>query len=109
MTNKAKCVVMKKPLTKTGLIAALSDKMGVTKKDAECALTCLGEVIASELKTAGAVTLSGLVKFKLVEKPAVKAGIRMDPFTKTEKNYPAKPASRRVKVLALKNLVYEVR
>lgn len=56
-------------------------------------------------KGVGVFTLPGLCKFKLdQEKKAVPAGERMDPFSKTMKHYPAKPAKKVVKARPVKAL-----
>jgi nucleoid DNA-binding protein len=49
-------------------------------------------------------TVPGLMKLKVVKKPARKARMGINPFTKEEVMFKAKPASKGVKVLALKGL-----
>jgi nucleoid DNA-binding protein len=48
--------------------------------------------------------LPGLAKVKVVKKPATKARKGINPFTKEEVMFKAKPARKVVKVLALKAL-----
>ena len=52
----------------------------------------------------GVFTVPGLMKIKVVRKPATKARKGVNPFTKEEMMFKAKPARNVVKVLALKNL-----
>ena len=52
----------------------------------------------------GIFTVPGLMKLKVVKKPARKARMGINPFTKVEMMFKAKPASKSVKVLALKGL-----
>jgi nucleoid DNA-binding protein len=52
----------------------------------------------------GLFTVPGLMKMKVVKKPAREARMGINPFTKEEVMFKAKPASKSVKVLALKGL-----
>ena len=56
--------------TKKDIASAVSDQLGMTKKDAEAAVNAVFEEIASTLKNGGEVSLSGFGKFVVVEKPA---------------------------------------
>ena len=49
-------------------------------------------------------TLPGLLRMKVVKKPATKEREGINPFTKEKMIFKAKPASKKVRVLALKNL-----
>ncbi len=64
------------------------------------------ELIKNELgkKGPGLFVVPGLLKLKVVRKPATKAGQRLNPFTKQMMNVPAKPARNVVKALPLKSL-----
>ena len=53
---------MAKPMTKTQLVAALSEAMGADKKTAGAALDAIAEIVAREVAAGGAVTLPGLGK-----------------------------------------------
>ena len=53
---------MNKPMTKTQLVAALSEAMGADKKTAGAALDSIAEIVAREVAAGGAVTLQGLGK-----------------------------------------------
>ena len=68
--------------------------------------TSLAELIKNELgkKGPGIFVVPGLLKLKVVRKPATKAGQRLNPFTKEMMNVPAKPARNVVKALPLKSL-----
>ncbi|MGR3483802.1 MAG: HU family DNA-binding protein [Paracoccaceae bacterium] len=58
-----------KPLTKTQLIAALSEEMGSDKKSAGEALDAITSVITKEVSSGGAVTLPGVGKIYCRERP----------------------------------------
>jgi nucleoid DNA-binding protein len=61
-------------------------------------------VIRKSLRSHGIVTLPGLLKLKVVKKPASKAREGINPFTKEKMVFKAKPASKKVRALPLKNL-----
>ena len=60
---------MAKPMTKTQLVAAIADEMGGDKKTAGAALDAITSVITKEVAGGGAVTLPGVGKFYLRERP----------------------------------------
>ena len=55
-------------------------------------------------KGAGSFTLPGLLKISAVQVPAKKKRRGIDPFTKVERDFAAKPASVKLKVRSLKKL-----
>jgi nucleoid DNA-binding protein len=69
-------------------------------------LDSLSDVIEAHIKknAVGEFVLPGLFKISTVRKPAVKAHKGINPFTKEEVMFKAKPASTAVKVRALKKL-----
>ncbi|OGG56174.1 MAG: DNA-binding protein [Candidatus Handelsmanbacteria bacterium RIFCSPLOWO2_12_FULL_64_10] len=103
-----KPAAIKKPLTKSQILAELSENTGVAKKDAAAVLDELGNLVERHIQkgAAGQFTLPGLLKVKAVKRPAQPArkGVP-NPFKPGEMmNIPAKPASVRVRVLPLKKL-----
>jgi DNA-binding protein HU-beta len=60
---------MAKPMTKTQLVSAIAEEMGADKKTAGAALDAITEVITKEVSGGGAVTLPGVGKFYLRERP----------------------------------------
>jgi nucleoid DNA-binding protein len=61
-------------------------------------------VIKKSLKSHGLFTLPGLATMKVVKKPATKAREGVNPFTGEKMVFKAKPASKKVRVMPLKNL-----
>ncbi len=57
-------------MNKTELIAAIAEKAGLTKKDAEAAVKAFTEVIAEELKKGEKVTMVGFGTFEVSERAA---------------------------------------
>lgn len=93
-------------MNKTQLVAALCEKTELNKKQVGAVLDALGEVIESHIKkkAVGSFTLPGLLKVKTIHKPAQKARKGINPFTKEETTFKAKPARTVVKVLPLKKM-----
>jgi len=96
-----------KKMTKTGLYQELANVTKLTKKQVGEVFDALTAVIKKELgkKGPGEFTLPGLLKLKLVKKPATKAGKRPNPFKPGEMmDVKARPARNVVKPRPLKTL-----
>lgn len=93
-------------LSKSALVAHLSTRSGVEPKGVRALLASLEETVAGALhkKGAGQFTLPGLLKITAQSVPAKPRRKGIDPFTKVERWFDAKPASVKVKVRALKKL-----
>jgi len=105
MVAKKKAVpVAKKPPTKAEIINQIADKTGQTKKDVGAVFDELNVIIKKSLKSAGEFTMPGLMKVRVVKKPATKARLGKNPFTGEEITIKAKPARKAVKVSPLKGL-----
>lgn len=97
---------IKEALSKSGLAAYIVDATGVAAKDVRAVMGALeGAVHASvSKKGAGTFTLPGLLKISAVSVPAKPKRKGINPFTKEEQWFAAKPASVKVKVRPLKKL-----
>ena len=95
-----------KAMTKTEILTALAEGTGLNKKDVAAVLDELGTVIGKSLgkQGPGVFNLPGLMKVKVIRKPATKAHKGINPFTKEETVFKAKPARNVVKILPLKGL-----
>ena len=104
--KKVAARAVKKPTTKAETFTYIADKTGLTKKDVGAVFESLNTLIKRDLKRSGpgAYTVPGLMKIKVVRKPATKARKGINPFTGEEMIFKAKPARNVVKVLALKGL-----
>lgn len=91
-----------KPMTKTQFTVAFAERTGNTKKDAAAALVVLQELVAEQLKMSGTVTLPGIAKMVVKDKPATKAHEGINPFTKETITVKAKPASKTVRAVPVK-------
>ena len=90
--------------TKSEILNHIAKDTDLSKKQVSGVFDSLNTVIRKSLKSHGLFTLPGLVKLKVVKKPASKAREGVNPFTGAKMTFKAKPASKKVRVLALKNL-----
>lgn len=95
-----------KAATKSEIIKSLCEKTSLSKKEVMALFDGLNELIKRDLgkKGPGVFSLPGLVKLKVVNKPATKARKGKNPFTGEEIMIKAKPARKVVKALPLKAL-----
>lgn len=103
---KAATASAAKPATKADVYNTLSEKTGLNKKEIASVFTAMGDLIAKELgkKGPGLFIIPGLLKLKVVRKPATKAKQGINPFTKEPMTIKAKPARNVVKAVPLKTL-----
>ena len=96
------------PLSKTQMLNAISEQSGLSRKDVSAVMDSLSSVIEGHLKpgAAGVLKMTGLMKISVVDKPATPPRFGVpNPFRPGDTmDVAAKPASRRVKVSAMKNL-----
>jgi nucleoid DNA-binding protein len=90
--------------TKSQIVSAIAGQTDLSKKQVGAVLEALGGAMKKALKGAGVFTLPGICKMRVVKKPATKAREGVNPFTGEKMMIKAKPASRKVRIRALKNL-----
>ncbi len=97
---------IKEALSKSGLVAHLCEASGVAARDVRAVMAALEGAVASSVhkKGAGSFTLPGLLKISAVSVPAKPKRKGINPFTKEEQWFAAKPATTKVKVRPLKKL-----
>ena len=95
-----------KPMSKTDILNALAEGTGLSKKQVNSLFDELSKLIANNLgkKGPGVFNVPGLMKILVKHKPATKARRGINPFTKEETMFKAKPASNQVKIRPLKGL-----
>lgn len=93
-------------LTKAQFIAALAESAGLDKKTASHVLESLLDLVKKQLGDGGPgeVTIPGLVKLKAKSTPATQDREGVNPFTKEKMTIKGKPASRKIRVSAVKPL-----
>lgn len=103
---KKKAAAPKKPMTKSEILSSLAESSELSKKEVAGIFEDLAALIAKNLKKSGpgVFTIPGLSKIKVVRKPATKARMGINPFTKEETMFKAKPARNVVKIQPLKAL-----
>ena len=103
---KKKAASAKKPMTKSEILASLSESSGLSKKEVAGVFEDLATLIGKNLgkRGPGVFTIPGLSKIKVVRKPATKARPGINPFTGEETIFKAKPARNVVKITPLKGL-----
>lgn len=97
---------IKEPMTKSAMLVEMAERSGVAKKDVVAVMGALSELIEAHVKKGGAgvCNVPGLMKIKVVRKPATRARKGINPFTGEETVFKAKPARNVVKIQPLKAL-----
>jgi DNA-binding protein HU-beta len=93
-------------MTKSEMLSIIAEGAALTRKDVNNVFEALGVVIRRHVSKGGVgeCTLPGLIKFRVVRKPAVKARKGVNPFTGEPTIFKAKPARNVIKVRTLKKL-----
>jgi nucleoid DNA-binding protein len=96
----------KKPMNKTEILAALCEATGLAKQQVGGLFDELATLIRKNLREEGpgVFAIPGLMQIKVVRKPATEERKGINPFTKQETVFKAKPAKNVVKVVPLKGL-----
>lgn len=104
MAQKAKSIAAK--YNKTQILDAIAESTELTRKQVGAVLDSLAGVIEGHVKknAVGEFVLPGLLKISTIRKPATKARKGINPFTKEEVMFKAKPAKTVVKIRPLKKL-----
>lgn len=92
--------------SKGEILSTAAEQTGLSRKQVAAVLDSLAGQIKNALgkKGAGTFTVPGLMRINVINKPATKARKGINPFTKEEVMFKAKPARKVVKVRPLKNL-----
>lgn len=93
-------------MTKTAILNELAERTELSRKQVDAVLTELETLIERHIKKKGVgeFTLPGLLKIRAVKRPATKKRTGRNPATGEEIVIPAKPATIRVRAVALKRL-----
>ena len=95
-----------KPASKSEVLSRVADATGLSRKQVASVLDGLAELIQNGLCTGGPgiFVVPGLLKLKVVRKPAVPEREGINPFTGAKTMFKAKPERNVVKAIALKKL-----
>jgi nucleoid DNA-binding protein len=95
-----------KPATKSEILTNIAKATALSRKQVSSVFEALSEQIkfAVGKKGPGLFAVPGLMKIIVIHKPATKARMGINPFTKQEQMFKAKPARKVIKVRPLKAL-----
>src|SRR5882757_7891692 len=95
-----------KAATKTEILTNIAAATQLSRKQVASVFDALAAQIKGAVgkKGPGVFAVPGLMKITVIQKPATKARKGINPFTKQEQMFKAKPARRVIKVRALKAL-----
>ena len=95
-----------KPATKSEILTNIAKATTLSRKQVSSVFEALSEQIkfAVGKKGPGLFAVPGLMKIIVIHKPATKARMGINPFTKHEQMFKAKPARKVIKVRPLKAL-----
>merc|ERR1712181_140630 len=91
-------------MTASAAYQSAAETTGLKTKDVKGTMEAIMGIAAEELKKTGSFKLAGMLNMKLKKKPATPARKGVNPFTKEPCVFKAKPASKTVKVFAMKKL-----
>ena len=96
----------RKRLTKAQVVAELASAVDLDKKSINRVFEALQQLIRRQLtgRGPGEFVVPGLVKLRVVKKPATKERQGINPFTKEPITIAAKPTSKNVRAAAVKAL-----
>ena len=105
-TSSTEVKPIKTALNRASLLLHLAEAADVDRKAAKAVMAALEATILASVhkKGAGTFTLPGLLKINVINVPAKKKRRGIDPFTKVEREFAAKPATVKIKTRALKRL-----
>lgn len=94
------------PMGKTALVTHLAERTELAPKQVKAVLSALEDAAHASLhkKGAGTFQIPGLIKFTKVDVPAKPKRKGINPFTKEEQWFAAKPASVKLKARPMKRL-----
>ena len=90
--------------TKSEILNHISKQTKLPRKQVGAVFDSLNGVIRKSLRSNGVFTVPGLLKLKVVRKPATQEREGTNPFTGQKMIFKAKPASKKVRALPLKAL-----
>lgn len=95
-----------KPATKSEIVTKIAEETELSRKQVSAVFDSLSNQVKSAVgkKGPGVFTVPGLMKINVITKPATPKRKGINPFTKEEQIFAAKPARKVIKVRPLKAL-----
>ena len=106
LTKPLKVGPSAKPRSKGEVFRTLSEHVGIHRRDVAAVFHALGSLIKADLSKSGSgvFKVPGLMRITVKRKPATKARMGINPFTKEQVMFKAKPARNVVRVRPLQAL-----
>lgn len=97
---------VKQAFNKSQTMTQIAEETGLSKKEVSGVFDSLTNLVERHVKKGGAgeFTLPGLLKLRVINKPATKARKGINPFTKEPTTFKAKPARNIIRARPLKKL-----
>jgi nucleoid DNA-binding protein len=95
-----------KPRSKGDIFRTIADHVGIHRRDVAAVFHAMAYMIKADLSKngAGVFKVPGLMRITVKRKPATKARMGINPFTKEQVMFKAKPARNVVRVRPMKTL-----
>jgi len=106
LTKPLKVNASAKPRSKSDVFGTIAQHAGLHRRDVAAVFHTLGALIKADLSKlgAGVFKIPGMMRITVTRKPATKARLGLNPFTKQEVMFKAKPARNVVRVRPLRGL-----
>jgi len=106
LTKPVKVSAAATPRSKSDVFSTIGDHAGLHRRDVAAVFHALGSLIKADLSKngAGVFKVPGMMRITVTRKPATKARMGINPFTKEEVMFKAKPARNVVRVRPLRGL-----
>jgi DNA-binding protein HU-beta len=91
-------------MNKTQLVQAIAEETELTRAQVNSVLDSLTSAAERSLREDGEFAVPGVVRLKVKEVPAKPERVGLNPFTRLQQTFPAKPASKGVKALPAASL-----
>jgi len=93
-----------KPRPTSEVILVMAEETGLAKKQVKAVMDSFATQMKKDLSKIGAFAFSGMFKAVVIRRPATQARKGINPFTKQEVMFAAKPARKVVKIRPAKAL-----
>jgi nucleoid DNA-binding protein len=106
LTKPLKVSAAATPRSKSDVFGTIAQHAGLHRRDVAAVFHALGSLIKADLSkgSAGVFKVPGMMRITVTRKPATKARPGINPFTKEEVMFKAKPARNVVRVRPLRGL-----
>lgn len=106
LTKPLKVSAAATPRSKSDVFGTIAEHAGLHRRDVAAVFHALGSLIKADLSKSGAgvFKVPGMMRITVTRKPATKAHKGINPFTKEEVMFKAKPARNVVRVRPLRGL-----